>query len=131
MNLHVIVRGAITAINPDIPATLLRSNGYTTDAAGKQTPSFLSFTGQIQVQGVSAKDLEHTDFLNIQGVLRTVYLRGNWAGVVRADQKGGDIMKFPQIPGAAVQDWRVVTIKETWPDWCAVIVWLQSTVTTP
>jgi len=131
VNLHAIVRGAITSVNPDIPATLLRSNGYVTGADGKQVPVFLSFSGKIQVQGVSGKDLEHTDNLNIQGVLRTVYLVGNWAGVVRADQKGGDIMKFPQVPGAAVQDWRVVSIKETWPDWCSVIVCLQSTVTTP
>jgi len=131
MNLHSLVRGAITSVNPDISATLLRSNGYVTGADGKQVPVFLSFSGCIQVQGVSGKDLEHTDYLNIQGVLRTVYLRGNWAGVVRADQKGGDIMKFPQVPGAAVQDWRVVSVKEQWPDWCSVIVWLQSTVTTP
>lgn len=126
MNLHNIVRSAITSVNPDIDASLLRSNGYTTDAAGKQIPAFLTFTGKIQVQGVSGKDLEHTDFLNIQGVLRTVYLRGNWAGVVRANQTGGDMMKFPQQPGAAVSDWRVITVKESWPDWCSVIVWLQA-----
>jgi hypothetical protein len=131
MNLHGIVRGAIQAINPDIPATLLRSNGYTTSPAGKQIPAFLTFTGKIQVQGVNTNDLKHIDSLNIQGELRTVYLRGNWAGVIRADQKGGDIMKFPQSPGAPAQDWRVVTSKENWPDWCAVIVVLQSTVTTP
>lgn len=130
MNLHGIVRGAITSVNPDINATLLRSNGYVTGADGKQVPVFLTYSGKIQAQGVSAKDLEHTDFLNIQGVLRTVYLRGNWAGVVRADQKGGDIMKFAQTPGAVVQDWCVVMVKEQWPDWCSVIVWLQSTVTT-
>lgn len=129
MNLHSLVRGAINSINPDISATLLRSNGYVTAPDGKQVPKFLSYSGKIQVQGVSAKDLQHTDYLNIQGVLRTVYLLGNWAGVVRADQKGGDLMKFPQIPGAAVQDWRVVTVKETWPNWSSVIVWLQSTVT--
>ena len=131
MNLHNLVRGAVSSVNPDIPATLLRSNGYTTNAAGKQVPAFLTFTGQIQVQGVSGKDLEHTDNLNIQGVLRTVYLLGNWAGVVRANQTGGDIMKFPQQPGATPSDWRVVAIKEQWPDWCAVIVWLQATATTP
>jgi len=128
MNLHNIVRNAIASVNPDIAATLLRSDGYTTNAAGKQIQKFLTFTGQIQVQGVSGKDLEHTDNLNIQGVLRTVYLRGNWAGVVRANQTGGDIMKFPQQPGAAVSDWRVVTVKEQWNDWVAVIVWLQATV---
>ena len=131
MNLHSIVRGAITSINPDISATLLRSNGYVTDASGKQNPAYLTFAGNIQIQGVNSRDLEHTDYLNIQGTLRTVYLLGNWAGVVRADQKGGDIMKFAQMPGAAVQDWRVVTVKETWPNWSSVIVWLQTTVVTP
>lgn len=129
MNLHGVVRGAITSVNPDIQATLLRSNGYTTTASGKQVPAYTTLTGPIQVQGVSAKDLEHTDFLNIQGILRTVYIKGNWAGVIRIDQRGGDIMKFPQVPGAVVQDWLVVSVKETWPNWCSVIVCLQATVT--
>lgn len=127
MNLHGIVRGAITSVNPDINATLLRSNGYTTDEAGMQVPEFLRFNGKIQVQGVSASDMRNTDYLNIQGVLRAVYLRGNWAGVVRADKKGGDILKFAQVPGTAIQDWKIVAVKETWPDWSSVIVWLQAT----
>lgn len=131
INVRAIANRSIQTVNGDISATLLRSNGFTTEPGGVRTPKFLTFTGLIQVQGVSAKDLEHIDFLNIQGVLRTVYLRGNWAGVVRADQKGGDIMKFPQIPGADIQDWRVVSIKETWPDWCSVIVNLQTTTVTP
>ena len=33
MNLHNIVRGGITMVNPDTPATLLRSTGYTTGAS--------------------------------------------------------------------------------------------------
>jgi hypothetical protein len=127
MNLHSVVRSAITTVNPDIYATLLRSNGYATSPSGKQVPVFQTFSGRIQVQGLSGKDLQHTDFLNIQGTLRTVYLLGNWAGVVRADQKGGDIMKFAQMPGAPAQDWSVVSVKEQWPNWCSVIV--QSTVT--
>lgn len=131
MNLHGLVRAAVSSVNPDITATLLRSTGYTTSASGKQIPTYTQLSGKIQVQGVSAKDLEHTDNLNIQGVLRTVYLLGNWAGVVRADQKGGDIIKFPQMPGGTVQDWRVILPKEQWPEWSSVIVWLQSTVTTP
>lgn len=126
MNLHGIVRGAITSVNPDIDATLLRSNGYTTNDAGMQIPEFLRFAGRIQVQATSGQDQRNTDYLNIQGVLRTVYLRGNWAGVVRADKKGGDILRFAQVPGTAVQDWKVVAVKETWPDWSSVIVWLQA-----
>jgi hypothetical protein len=126
MNLHGIVRGAITSVNPDISATLLRSNGYSTDASGKQIPAYLTFTGKIQVQGLGFKEIQHMDNLNIQGVLATVYLRGNWAGVVRADQKGGDVMKFPQIVGGPIETWRVVNVNEVWPDWCSVIVALQS-----
>ncbi len=130
MNLHAIARGAVNSVNPDTPATLLRSNGYTTAADGKQVPAFLSDSGDIQVQGVAPKDLVHMNALNIQGVARVVYLRGHLAGIVRADQKGGDILNFPQEPGGAVASWKVVSIKETWPDWCSAIVVLQNTVTT-
>ena len=129
MNLHNAVRGAIRVVNPDITATLLRSTGYTTGTDGKQTPTYSTLSGSIQVQGLSGTDLRHTDSLNIQGVLRKVYINGNWAGVIRVDSKGGDIMKFPQIPGAAVQDWRVVEVSETWPDWSSVIVCLQASTT--
>jgi hypothetical protein len=129
MNLHNAVRGSIHVVNPEITATLLRSTGYTTGTDGKQTPTYSTLTGSIQVQGLSGTDLRHMDSLNIQGVLRKVYINGNWAGVVRADSKGGDIMKFPQIPGAAVQDWRVIEVSETWPDWCSVIVCLQASTT--
>jgi len=129
MNLHGIVRPAINRVNPDIPATLLQSGGaYTTAADGKRTPLFNVSTGSIQVQGVSGKDLEHLSSLNIQGVVRLVFLHGNWCGVVRADQKGGDILKFPEVPGGDVRDWKVVLNKETWPDWSSVFVVLQSEI---
>ncbi len=126
INLRAIANSAIQQINPNIIGTLLRSTGYTTQPGGKRAPTFATLTGEIQVQAIGAKDLEHMNFLNIQGVMRLVYIWGNWAGVVRADQKGGDILQFPQIPGSEVQDWRVVNVKETWPTWSSVIVVLQS-----
>lgn len=125
MNLHNLVRGAITAVNMDAEITLLRSTGYTTGANGKQTPVDTVFTGPAQIQGLGPSDLRHTDALNIQGVWRKVYLYGNWMGVVRSDQKGGDVLVFPQAPTLADQNWKVVTVFETWPDWCAVGVVLQ------
>lgn len=131
MNLHGIVRTAIKTVNPEIDATLLKNTGNTTANDGKRTPVYEKHSDvKIQVQGVSSHDLQHVDSLNIQGVLRKVYLLGNWAGAIRADQRGGDIMKFPQVPGADVQDWLVVAVTETWADWCAVIVCLQSTTVT-
>lgn len=126
MNLHHIVRGAIAVVNPDINVSLERSTGYTVAADGEQIPTYATLEGPGQVQALSAKDLQHAANLNIQSVDRKVYLYGNWMGVVRADQKGGDVLTFPQAPGAGPQDWKVVIVFETWPDWCAVGVVLQN-----
>lgn len=129
MNLHGIVRGAITTVNPDISATLKRSTGYTTGANGKRAPTFSSTTGQIQVQGLGPADLRHLQNLNIQGVDRKVYMYGDWGGPIRADQTGGDLLSFP-IPRDpnTMRDWKIVTVFETWPDWTAVGVVLQAEV---
>lgn len=127
MNLHGIVRGAITTVNPDIDAVYLRSLMYTTDAAGIQTPSYAPpEVARIQVQALSAKDLQQIAHLNIEGVLRAVYMYGNTQGVVRQDVKGGDLLQFPETPADLIsKDWLVVQVFETWPDWSKVAVWQQ------
>lgn len=125
MNLHKIVRGAITAVNLDIPATLRRSIGYTVEEDGTQVPQYEEFTGKIQVQGINPKDLVHVNNMNIQGNLRTVWLFGNWFGIVRAGEKGGDILLFPAVKGGEDCEWLVVIQKEVFPDWCSVIVCQQ------
>ena len=103
MNLHGIVRGAITTVNPDVPAQLLRNTGNTVNAAGKQTPIYATAEPvQIQVQALTAKELTQIEYLNIQGVLRAVYMFGNTQGIVRPTQKGGDILQFPEIPDGPV-----------------------------
>lgn len=126
MNLHGIVRGAITSVNPDILAVFRQSTGNTVDAAGNQAPQFTDFPDVlIQVQAAEAEDLTHINNFNQEGVYRAVYMYGNTQGVVRPNQKGGDILQFPQTPDAAVQDWLVVKVSETWPDWSKVTVCLQ------
>lgn len=125
MNLRQIANNATRAINPNITATLKRSNGYTTDAAGKRTPTFEVLSGDIQVQAMSAGDLQHTENLSIQGVLRAVYINGNWAGVVRIDEKGGDVLSFAQYPNGNLCSWKVVNVVESWAGWTKVIVCLQ------
>ena len=126
MNLHNIVRTAIRAVNPDRPATLLRSAGYTTDASGRQQPAYQRLCGLVQVQGMNPSDLRHAEFLNLQGTLRAVYLLGNWAGAVRVEQKGGDVLEFAESEDRPVQQWKVVSVQEAWPDWTKVIVCLQA-----
>jgi hypothetical protein len=64
--------------------------------------------------------------MNIQGVMRSVHIFGNIQGVVRIDQQGGDILQFPELPGGAIRNWKVIQVMETWPTWSRVLVALQS-----
>lgn len=131
MNLHSMVRGAITTVNPDITGTLKRSTGYTTAPNGKQVPAYSFTPGQIQVQALSATDLKHLESLNIQSVQHKVYMYGDWGGPIRADSTGGDVLAFPAPRSTAIKDWKIVTVFEIWPDWCAVGVVQQVGVIVP
>lgn len=126
MNLRQLANQNTQRINPNISATWQSSQGYTTDAAGKRTPNTTSQTIMINPQAVSGDTLKHIDGLNIQGVMRSVYIYGNLQGIVRADVKGGDFLIFPQVPGGNPQTWKVATVVETWPDWSHCVVVLQS-----
>ncbi len=127
MNLRRIANGLTSRVNRNIPATLVRSTGgYTTNADGTRVPYTENVPVRAQVQGVSAKDLQHLDGLNIQGVMRSVHLSGDVEGAVRVDQRGGDILLFSETPGSAPQSWKIAMVMETWADWCRVIVVLQA-----
>lgn len=127
MNLHGIVRGAIQSVNPDITASFQRSNGFTVDANHKQIPAYASAVPvRIQSQAMSGGMLKHADRLNLQGVLRSLYMFGNTQGIVRPTAQGGDLLTFKLVPGAADSVWKVVEVVETWPDWSHVLVCLQT-----
>lgn len=125
-NVRGLANSAIAAVNPHIIAGLKQNTGYTTLPNGKQVAGYAArVDAEAQVQALGASDLKHMADLNIQGVMRKVYLYGNWGGVVRADKTGGDLLVFPQAPGDTEQEWKVVTVFETWADWCSVGVVLQ------
>lgn len=124
MDLRSIVNPVTQIINNDIDATWMTSTGYTTNSDFSRTPSYSSKSLKIQVQPISASDLMHVKKLNIQGVLRSVYIFGDLQGIIRADSKGGDMMMFPEIPGQSDSSWKVIKVVETWPDWSHVIVCL-------
>lgn len=129
LNLHAAVRGAINTLNPEYEGVWRSSSGYTTSPSGARTPTFVDTAASMRVQALSGRDLKHTEFLNMQGVKRSVYMFGNVQGVVRPDVKGGDILQFPQNRGGSNCDWLVVVVLETWtPDvagWCKVGAVLQ------
>jgi len=132
MNLHQVVSGAIGTINPHIPMTVRQSNGWTQDASFKRTPVFIDTPTKGQVQALSGKDLRQLEALGIaiQGVGRAVYLNGDWQGLRRYTEQGGDMLIFP-LPDGRPATWLVVQVLETWHvGWCKVAVSLQLDATT-
>lgn len=123
LNLHKIVTGAISAVNPPVLGNVAVSAGYSIAADGTQIPAYTFATAYpMQVQPLSGKDLRQLDSLNIQGVDRAVYLNGNIQGAVRPLGKGGDLLQFDD------QVWLVTVVLETWrTGWCKVGVTLQNT----
>lgn len=120
MNLHQIASGAIGSVNPFIPMTITRYQGYTTAADGSRTPNVESTTTTTgQWQNLNAKELQQLDNLNLEGDLGGIYLNGTWTGVVRSTGRGGDVFSFNG------QSWLAVQVLENWPDWCKIAVCLQ------
>src|SRR5579871_2481547 len=121
MDRHGLVSGAIAAVNPLVPLTLQVSNGYTTAADGSRAPSYAApVTVFGQVHALTYRDLQQVEGLNLNGTRRAIYLEGQENGLVRADNKGGDL-----ITDAAGNVWLVAMVLEAWPDWTKVAVTLQ------
>lgn len=122
MNLHRIAKSAVSRINPFIPAIVRVSDGFTIGAGRKQAPKYLpDQTISIQLQPLSPGDLRHVDGMNLQGLLKSIHVDGNYYGVNREKAIGGDLI----IIGA--ETWLVIEPMELWPDWCRLLVQLQVT----
>lgn len=130
LNLHGIVRGAINAVNPDMPGTWKQSSGATILAGGRTVPNYIEHDVLFQVQALSGRDLQHANFLSMQGVKRSVYMFSDAQGVNRPNAEGGDLLIFPEHVGGDRRVWLVVQVFETWtPDalgFCKLGVILQT-----
>lgn len=114
MDLRSLANAVSSTVNPNETVSVLRSTGYTVGAGAKQVPSYATpVSGPCQVQALDADDIKQLDGLNIQGVIRAIYLRGTLAGVIRPDGTGGDIVKRKND----TETWLVVRVLESWPDW--------------
>jgi hypothetical protein len=121
MNLHAIAGPLVAAVNPSTPLQLQRSTGWTTNPDGSRVPVYAApVTVMGQVQALTYDDIHQLDWLTIQGTRRAIYLEGNWEGLVRSKQKGGDIVTTPDG-----EIWLIVHVLEKWPHWCKCAVALQ------
>lgn len=124
MNLHGIAVGAISAVNPETFATVMKSTGYTTSADGTQVPTYTVQTGMVQVQGLVEREyavLMTLANMNASAINRKIYAYGSLNMLVRTLGEGGDIIQLGKAPDP-ITTWKVVRVWETWPDWCSVIV---------
>jgi hypothetical protein len=120
MNLRGIANAYTQTINPNQSVVVLSSDGYTVDPlTRRQVPAYVSTPGEANIQALSADDVKQMDGLNIQGTLRAAYLYGQVAGVIKPDERGGDMLVFD---GGV---WLVVKVLEQWPDWCKVVICYQ------
>lgn len=122
MNLHAIAIGATSFVLPPIPLVVQISNGYTTNADGSRVPSYAP--AQIisgDVQALQYTDIAQLSGLNIQGVRHKIYMNGEVDGLIRVENKGGDLITDP-----SGNVWLVALVLEYWPGWCNVAVTLQA-----
>ena len=118
MNLRGIVNGVTQGINPNEEVTIQFSNGFTIGAGRKQVPAYDNpIPAIVQIQALDGDELEQLAGLNIQGVLKAMYLFGPLAGVVRPEQTGGDL-----VTRADGTLWLTMKVLETWPQWTKVAI---------
>nr|DAS78611.1 MAG TPA: head closure knob [Caudoviricetes sp.] len=125
MNLRAIANGAITSVNPNLPAVLKLNDGYTTDATGKRKSGYSEHPVTVQTQTLSTQDLSLFEGLAQQGTLLYAYVTGQFHGLRRQDGKGADKLVFAAYGETETTEWLVKQVVESWPDWCKVLLWRQ------
>lgn len=132
INLRAIANAVSSTINPNVEVTLRISDGYTIGAGARQVPSYLpDNVGPGQLQALDGEDLKQIANMNVQGSIRALYLYGTMAGVIRPQEKGGDLI-FMQDPNDPLitQTWLCVKVLETWPTWSKSAIVLQQPAST-
>jgi hypothetical protein len=124
MNLQNIAAKYVAVVNPWLLCTLQPSLPPTIQADGTQVPQYGPAQNiQCQVQALTYNDLMQTSGLNIQGRRVAIYINGDWEGVVRSEQKGGDLITTPD--GSV---WLCAMVLEPWAltaGWTKICATLQ------
>jgi hypothetical protein len=78
---------------------------------------------QAQIQPMTYRDLQQLDGLNIEGLRWKIYMSGQLDGVIRKENKGGDIVQI--AAGRHRGEWLVAQVLEQWKDWVCAAVTFQ------
>ena len=127
MDLRTIANAVSETVNPNIIVSVRRSTGFTIGTGAKQIPTYAAAViGPAQIQALDSVELKQLDGMNIQGVVKGIYLRGALAGVIRPNQQGGDLVDVAAPAPVFFQGtWLIVKVLEQWPLWCKCAIVLQ------
>jgi hypothetical protein len=127
MDIRSLANSISNTVNGNLIVSVRRSTGSTIGAGAKQIPTYAAaVTGPAQVQALDSVELKQLDGMNIQGVVKGIYLRGALAGVVRPNQQGGDLIDIASpAPAPFVGTSLIVKVLEQWQDWCKCAIVLQ------
>jgi hypothetical protein len=127
MDLRSLANSVSNTVNGNLIVSVRRSTGSTIGTGAKQIPTYAAaVTGPAQVQALDSVELKQLDGMNIQGVVKGIYLRGALAGVVRPNQQGGDLVDIASpAPVPFRGTWLIVKVLEQWPDWVKAAIVLQ------
>lgn len=124
MNLNAIVAPLVSYVNPQELLTIYSPIGYVTNPDGTRTPNQATpIQVYANVQSASYDEIQQNGGINLSGENLTAYIQGNWSGVIRADQKDGDIVVRPNG-----RRYLVVAVPEDWQDsngWTKVLMTRQ------
>jgi hypothetical protein len=127
VNLRALANRATKRINPNLPAQVQVSTGYTQDANYNRVPAYADpVDALVQMQALTKKEIEHLDAINIAGTEVAAYINLQLSSVDRTTQSGGDIILFGS--DTAIPDtlkgtkWWVTAVLEAWSigGWCKV-----------
>lgn len=125
MNLNAVVAGITRSVSPPISGTLRTPVGSALWPDGIERPVYVDAPIVLDVQALTGKALQHTQPLNIQGIVKSIYSNTNIRGIDRQDNYGGDVITFDDGDGLA--DWIAATVVERWPTgWCHVAATKQA-----
>jgi hypothetical protein len=127
MDLRTLANSVSNTVNANMIVSVKASTGYTIGAGLKQVPAYAApVDGPAQLQALDGYELKQLDNLNLQGVLRAIYLRGALAGIIRPNSKGGDLVTIAAPAPVQFRGiWLVVKVFETWSTWTKCAICLQ------
>lgn len=108
LNLHALVRPLITLVNPDVTVIILQSAGFEV-VDYEQRPIWRpAVKVQAQAQPVPDKTLQFLVQQRQNSIWHDFYLEGEWNGLRRAREQGGDLIYWEGF------EWQVDQVLERW-----------------